>query len=221
MPKVLIADDHPLFRDALKEIVSRVFAMRGWDLVCLQAGERDEVIATAQSHDDLDLILLDLFMPGATGLAELVALRSILPAVPVVIVSLLDDAATVRQALACGAAGYVPKTSSKELIAAALQTVLAGGVYVPRELLAELQTGTTMASGAEEEGGPLTPRQLAVLSLLANGKSNKQIARELSISEMTVKAHMTAVMRKLGVSTRAEAIVIFRRDRPKISAAAH
>jgi DNA-binding NarL/FixJ family response regulator len=221
MPKVLIADDHPLFRDALKEVVSRVFAMRGWDLVCLEAGERDEVIATAQSHDDLDLVLLDLFMPGATGLSELVALRSIVPAVPIIIVSLLDDATTVRQALACGAAGYVPKTSSKELIAAALQTVLAGGVYVPRELLAELQTGPAVARAGDDEGGALTTRQLAVLSLLANGKSNKQIARELSISEMTVKAHMTAVMRKLGVSTRAEAIVIFRRDRPTIAAATH
>src|SRR5690242_16792921 len=188
MPKVLIADDHPLFRDALREVVSRVFATRGWDLTCLEAAERDEVIAITQSEDDLDLILLDLFMPGAAGLSELVTLRNTVPAVPIVIVSLLDDAATVRQALACGAAGYLPKTSSRELIAAALQTVLPGGVYIPRELLAELQTGPAAAKDTEADTGALTPRQLAVLSLLANGKSNKQIARELAISEMTVKA---------------------------------
>ena len=216
MPKVLIADDHPLFRDALREVVSRLFAMRGWDLVCLEAAEQAEVFAIAEAEQDLDLILLDLFMPGATGLTELVALRNAVPAVPIIVISLLDDPATVRQAMACGAAGYIPKTSSKELIAAAVQTVLAGGVYVPRELLLDLHSRAAASRNSEEEGGALTPRQLAVLSLLANGKSNKEIARELAISEMTVKAHVTAVMRKFGVTTRAQAIVVFKRDRPKI-----
>ena len=221
MPKVLIADDHPLFRDALRELVGRVFAMRGWDAVFLEAAQRDEVFAIAAAEDGLDLILLDLFMPGASGLSELVALRNAAPAVPIVVVSMLDDAGTVRQALACGAAGYVPKTSSKELIAAALQTVLAGGIYVPRELIADIQARPAATRSAEEEGDALTTRQLAVLSLLADGKSNKQIARELAISEMTVKAHVTALMRKLGVSTRAQAIVMFKQQRPGLTDLAH
>ena len=217
MPKVLIADDHPLFRDALREVVSRLFAMRGWDFVCLEAAEQEEVFAIAKAEQDLDFILLDLFMPGATGLTELLALRKAVPAVPILVISLLDDPATVRQALTCGAAGYVPKTSSKELIAAAVQTVLAGGIdCTSRTRSLDLHSRAAATKGMEEEGGALTPRQLAVLSLLANGKSNKEIARELTISEMTVKAHVTAVMRKLGVSTRAQAIVVFKRDRPKI-----
>ncbi|MBV8592532.1 MAG: response regulator transcription factor [Acetobacteraceae bacterium] len=214
MAKVLIADDHPLFRDALKSVVSRLFGERGQDFLCREAGTHDEVFGVAGAEPDLDLILLDLFMPGADGLSELAALRNAVPAVPIVIISLLEDPATVRQAMVCGAAGYIPKTSSKELIAAALQTVLAGGIYVPGELLVHMQPAAPVAHCAEEESGPLTPRQVAVLSLLARGKANKEIARELRISEMTVKAHMTAVMRKLRVSTRAQAIVAFRRGHP-------
>ena len=132
-------------------------------------------------------------------------------------VSLLDDPAVIRRALVCGAAGYIPKASSRELIAAALQTVLAGGIYIPRELIADMQLHPASLREATAEAGALTPRQITVLSLLANGKPNKIIARELGISEATVKFHVTAVIRKLGVSTRAEAIAAFRQQLPHIS----
>jgi DNA-binding NarL/FixJ family response regulator len=221
MPKVLIADDHPLFRDAIRDVVTRLFEQRTWSLECLEATTRPEVVAIVENQDDLDLILLDIFMPGASGLSDLVALRDTAPAVPIVIVSMLDDPAVIRRALVCGAAGYIPKSSSRELIAAALQTVLAGGIYVPRELVTDMQLHPASLREPTAEGGALTPRQIAVLSLVAHGKSNKAIARELGISEATVKFHVTAVIRKLGVSSRAEAIAAFKQDRPQIDYSRH
>lgn len=211
MPRVLIADDHPLFRDAIRDVVARVFADQDEDLVCLEATDEAELLRLAESGEDLDLVLLDLSMPGAHGLSHLVRLRSRLPATPVVVISSVTDPATVRQAITCGAAGFIPKSAGKDAIAAALATVFAGGVHLPAELLAE--AGPRAAPpGADPDSGPLTSRQLAVLALVADGKANKQIAWELSISEMTVKAHITAILRKLGVSSRAQAIVMFQRN---------
>ena len=216
MPKVLIADDHPLFREAIREVVEGLFGADGGDLTCLEATGVDELLALAKDHDDLDLILLDLFMPGAHGLSHLMMLRCRMPQTPVVVISSLNDAETVRQAIACGAAGFIPKSSPKDLIATALQVVFAGGIYLPRELLGEpdpaKERPTDTRSAADDPfSGPLTPRQVEVLNLVAEGKSNKRIAYELSISEMTVKAHVTAILRKLGVFSRAQAIVKFQR----------
>jgi DNA-binding NarL/FixJ family response regulator len=122
----------------------------------------------------------------------------------------------VRQAISCGAAGFIPKSSPRDLIATALQVVFAGGIYVPRELLGEAEPARDRSAdhrggGDDPFSGPLTQRQVEVLNLVADGKSNKQIAYELSISEMTVKAHVTAILRKLGVVSRAQAIVKFQR----------
>ncbi len=211
MPRVLIADDHPLFRDAIKDVVGRLFLAQGWDFVCLEATRCSEVAAVVEREEELELILLDLSMPGAQGLSMLVALRSKVPATPVIVISSLDDPATVRQAMACGAAGFIPKSSSKDLIAMALQVVFAGGVYMPRELLDKVERRTDAASAPCEDGGDaLTLRQSAVLDLLVRGMSNKHIARNLAISDATVKAHVTAVLRKLGVSSRAQAIAAMR-----------
>ncbi len=207
MQKVLIAEDHPLFRDAIREVIARLFAVRNWDFVCLEATEAKELFETVKAHDDLDLILLDLFMPGSNGLADLVMLRECVPGTPIVVISSLEDPSVVRRALACGAAGYVAKSAPKEAMIEALQIVLDGGIYIPIDAVARPAAD---AAAAEE---PLTPRQIAVLALLAQGRSNKQIAREMDISDVTVKAHMTAILRKLGVATRAEAIVAFQRDR--------
>jgi DNA-binding NarL/FixJ family response regulator len=207
MQKVLIAEDHPLFRDAIREVIARLFAVRSWDFVCLEATEAKELFEIVGAHDDLDLILLDLFMPGSNGLADLVMLRECEPGTPIVVISSLEDPSVVRRALACGAAGYVAKSAPKETMIEALQIVLDGGIYIPVDAVARPATD---AAAAEE---PLTPRQIAVLALLAQGRSNKQIAREMDISDVTVKAHMTAILRKLGVTTRAEAIVAFQRDR--------
>lgn len=207
MQKVLIAEDHPLFRDAIREVVARLFAARGWDFVCVEATEAKELFEAVGGDDDLDLILLDLFMPGSNGLADLVTVRERVPGTPIVVISSLEDPSVVRRALACGAAGYIAKSTPKEAMIDALQIVLDGGIYIPVDAAARPATD----AAAPEE--PLTPRQIAVLALLAQGRSNKQIAREMDISDVTVKAHMTAILRKLGVTTRAEAIVAFQHDR--------
>ena len=207
MQRILIADDHPLFRQALREIVVEVFAGRGGEFTCLEAADTDALFSIIGNDDELDLILLDLFMPGSSGLADLVALRNRVPATPIIVVTSLDDAASVQRALACGAAGYVAKSASKDVIAGALHAVLGGGVYVSGDTV---PSPASLGSPTEET---LTHRQLAVLALLAKGSSNKQIARDLDISDVTVKAHMTAILRKLGVSTRSQAIVAFQRDR--------
>jgi DNA-binding NarL/FixJ family response regulator len=217
MPKVLIADDHPLFREAIRNVVGGLFGVEGWELTCLEATGIEELLGLVQGHHDLDLILLDLFMPGAHGLSHLVTLRSRMPQTPIVVISSLNDADTVRQAIICGAAGFIPKSSPKDLIATALQVVFAGGIYLPRELLSDPEPSRERPAdprGVSDDpfSGPLTPRQVKVLNLVAEGKSNKRIAYELSISEMTVKAHVTAILRKLGVVSRAQAIVKFQRN---------
>jgi DNA-binding NarL/FixJ family response regulator len=216
MARVLIADDHPLFRDAIRGVVAQVFADSGWEFSCVEAATVGEVMRIAESEDELDVLLLDLYMPGAHGLSQLVALRSKLPSTPIIVLSSISDPETVQQCITCGAAGFVPKSSSKELIAIALKTVFDGGVYIPQSIapsqeVAPLQPVIRRHAG-DEDNGPLTGRQVAVLELVASGKSNKQIAWELSISETTVKAHMTAILRKLGVTSRAQAIVLFQRQ---------
>jgi DNA-binding NarL/FixJ family response regulator len=216
MARVLIADDHPLFRDAIRGVVAQVFADAGWEFSCVEAATVGEVMRIAESEEELDVLLLDLYMPGAHGLSQLVALRSKLPSTPIIVLSSISDPETVQQCITCGAAGFVPKSSSKELIAVALKTVFDGGVYIPQSIapsqeVAPLQPVVRRHAG-DEDNGPLTGRQVAVLELVASGKSNKQIAWELSISETTVKAHMTAILRKLGVTSRAQAIVLFQRQ---------
>jgi DNA-binding NarL/FixJ family response regulator len=217
MARVLIADDHPLFRDAIRGVVAQVFAEAGWEFSCLEAASVGEVMRIAETEDELDLVLLDLYMPGAQGLSQLVALRTKLPATPIIVLSSLSDPQTVGQCLTCGAAGFVPKSASKDEIAVALQTVFDGGVYAPSCLgagpvPAPLPPVARRHMPDDQDSGPLTGRQIAVLDLVALGKSNKQIAWELSISETTVKAHMTAILRKLGVNSRAQAIVLFQRQ---------
>jgi DNA-binding NarL/FixJ family response regulator len=204
MAKVLIADDHPVFRRALGEIVGSLLSS---ETICLEAANRTQLFDLAQ-REDLDLILLDLCMPGMTGLPELVAIRNLAPATPVVVVSCLDEAGIVRQAINCGASGYIPKSSPMEAFSAALKRVLDGGVYVPGP--------ETKCAAKRGDADPLTPRQLAVLGLLSAGKSNKEIARELAISDLTVKVHITTIFRKLGVATRTQAIVAFQRERSQL-----
>ncbi len=207
MWNVLIADDHPVFRRALAEVMRSLLPEPAF----FEAADRSQLFELLH-REELDLVLLDLCMPGMTGLPELVAIRNLAPAVPVVIISCLDDANLVKQAINCGAAGYIPKTSSTEDCSAGLKRVLEGGVYIPN---AGEEKRAHKGKGSEFD--PLTPRQLAVLGLLAAGKSNKEIARELAISDLTVKVHITTIFRKLGVATRAQAIVAFQRDRAQMA----
>jgi DNA-binding NarL/FixJ family response regulator len=213
MLKILIADDHPMFRAAVLEVVQQLVAADEQDCTCTEVTDSQELFAALAHEDDFDLILLDLFMPGSNGLADLVRVRDKAPGTPIVVISSLGDEATIRQSLTCGAAGFVPKSSPKAMLLGALREVLAGRVYTPAPAVAVGGPLRRRAAStpSDPETGPLTARQVRVMALLATGKSNKQIANDLDISEMTVKAHMTSILRKLGVSTRAQAIVAFQR----------
>lgn len=200
---ILIADDHPLFRDALRNVVAGVLG--GYR--CIEVDNLDQAMA-ACGHEDLELIFLDLNMPGMMGFNGLVALRNAVPSVPIVVVSASEDATTVNEAITYGAAGFLPKSLAREDMAAALKLVLAGQIFTPNTVSA----GARRPSGAGDAGladsiSQLTHQQRVVLQMLVNGRPNKQIAYELSIVESTVKAHVSAILRKLRVHSRTQAVV--------------
>lgn len=203
--KILVADDHALFRDGLRYMLARL----GEDVEILQAKDCAEALTLAASRSDLDLILLDLAMPGMDGLVGLRALRARNPAVPVVILSASEEPAEMRLALEGGAMGFIPKSSTSDVMLGALRLVLSGGVYVPLAFMERFQSGrtpgATLASSLETLG--LTPRQHDVLRLLGKGQSNKEIARVLGLAEGTVKLHISAILRALGVDNRTQAVV--------------
>ncbi len=200
--RFVIVDDHPLFRNALRQILTDSF--QGTEIQ--EAGSLDQVMALLSAQPDTDLILLDLAMPDVQGLSGLLQLRTQHPAIPVIIVSATDDAAVIRKCLDFGAAGFVPKSRPVEEIRDAIRAVSGGGVWTPtsfdmtqpsnsgnRELAARLSS--------------LTPQQIKVLGMLGDGLLNKQIAYKLNVSEATVKAHVSAILQKLGVDSRTQAVI--------------
>lgn len=204
--RVLIADDHPLYRAALQTILPR--ACSGAQVA--EAACQDEVMNQVASDSDFDLIVLDLNLPGATGLSCLRYVHDAAPLTPIIVVSGNDDPATMSEARLAGAAGYVPKSAPGDVLVHAIRLVMAGGTYLPAA--AALRHSMSLGSTpADPIGEPLTSRQLRVLRLLTQGLSNKQIARDLEISEITVKAHVSAIFRKLGVSNRTQAANAARR----------
>lgn len=199
--KVLLCDDHALFREGLKHLLSGLEEQ--WEL--LEATDAQEAVDTVEARPDLDLVLLDLNMPGVKGFEALRALRSRFPGVPVVMLSATEDPEAMRGALKNGAAGWVPKSSTGPVLRSALQLVLAGGVYVPAEAL-------EAAPVVESEGRsvPLSPRQLEVAELLALGRTNKEICNELDIAPGTCKTHIAAIFETLDVTNRTEAAAALR-----------
>ncbi len=200
---ILIADDHPLFREALKGSVARVHP--GARLV--EADSTEALYAMAEAHPDADLLLLDLNMPGAQGYSALVHLRATQPQLPVIVVSAREEPNVMRRALDHGAAGFIPKSSDADTIRDAIATVLGGGTWSPpaaREAEGVGAEEAAVAQGLRE----LTPQQFRVLTMVATGLLNKQIAFAMAVSEATVKAHMTTVMRKLGVGNRTQAVLL-------------
>jgi DNA-binding NarL/FixJ family response regulator len=204
--KFLIADDHPLFRGALKQAL----AGTGNAATILEAGDFESAKSLVAANEDLDLVLLDLTMPGAAGLSGLISLRGMHATVPLVVVSAHDDAQTIRRALQLGASGFISKSASMEEIRGGVDAVLGGGVTVP--------AGTELGVEADAEISELikrlqslTPQQTRVLSMLAEGLLNKQIAYELGVSEATIKAHVSAVLHKLGVDSRTQAVILLSR----------
>lgn len=194
--KVLIADDHAVVREGVAAVLRQAFAA----IEVLFAPDIATAIATADAQPDLDLVLLDLVMPGVSGIAGLIAFADQHAAVPVVVLSSSEDKADVRDALAHGALGYVAKSARPATLVAAVRLVLSGEKYVPA-FMAEQAAGAAPPTHAPT----LTERQRAVLQLVADRATNKDIAFRLTISEKTVKAHLTAIFRALNVTSRAEA----------------
>jgi DNA-binding NarL/FixJ family response regulator len=213
---VLIADDHPLFREALKFAVSQ--ALLGAQIV--EADSVDSLFAALEAHGQLELLLLDLSMPGAQGFSALVQARAHYPTVPVIVISAREDRDIIERTLAHGAAGFVPKSSPIAAISDALRVVLQGGVWMPAKtsggIVKERASGErAILDSAEADAasrlGLLTPQQFRVLAMVSAGLINKQIGAELGVSEATVKAHMTAIMQKLGVTNRTQAVLLAQR----------
>ena len=207
MYKILIADDHPLFREAIHNVISDGFA--GSEV--METADLDSALALTQEHDDLDLILLDLNMPGMHGLNGLINLRNEAPTIPVVIVSAEQDKQVVLQAITYGAVGFITKSSPRVQMTEAIQQILNGNVYLPPDIIRTQKCGTRRMNDAPsfppELLQALTRKQLLVLERMTKGESNKQIAYTLEIAETTVKAHVSAILRKLNVHNRVQAIL--------------
>jgi DNA-binding NarL/FixJ family response regulator len=200
--RLVIADDHPLFRGALREAASGLFAQA--DIA--EAGSFDEMVKLLDRGGEEDLVLLDLAMPGVRGFSGLMYLRAQYPSVPVVIVSANDDPGVVRRCMEFGASGFIPKTLGIEEIRAAISHIIAGGVWTPPDV--DLRSGADKeASALIQRLATLTPQQVRVLMMLSEGLLNKQIAYELNVSEATVKAHVSAILQKLGVESRTQAVI--------------
>ncbi|MBB6260515.1 DNA-binding NarL/FixJ family response regulator [Paenochrobactrum gallinarii] len=201
--KFIIADDHPLFRGALRQVLEAVSA----EVSITEVGDFESVVQLIKDQDDLDLLLLDLTMPGGTGLSGLIALKALQPALPIIIVSGTDDNATISRALELGASGFIPKSTSMDGIGDAVRAVLDGDIWVPAgvEITAEPDAETR---DLLQRIRTLTPQQMRVLTMLGEGLLNKQIAFELSVSEATVKAHVSAVLQKLNVDSRTQAVIV-------------
>ena len=207
--RVLIADDHPLFRAALVQALSGCLA----DAEVLEARDLPEAWRRLEADEALDLVLLDLHMPGNQGLAGLAAIRTSFPAVAVVVISANEDPRVIRRSLDHGAAGFIPKSSALAELTEALETVLDCREWIPPHLARSVGDlpGTDEDRALAERIGRLTPQQFKVLERVADGQLNKQIADELEIQERTVKAHMSEIFQKLGVRNRTQAGIAFRR----------
>ena len=208
--KFLVVDDHMLIREALRGVIIELQS----DAVVLEAGTCGQAMSLIPQHADLALILLDLQLPDRDGFAALAELRERHPAIPVVMLSAFNNRDNVVKALDGGALGFIPKTGSRELLLSALRLILAGGIYIPPDILTRAPAATTAADQpalVERHPSPaelgLTKRQIDVLALMMQGKSNKLICRALDLAEPTVKNHVSAIIKALGVSNRTEAVL--------------
>ena len=200
---VIVADDHPLFRTAIKEALE---ANQG-ETTFLEASSFETLQELVDENQDVDLVLLDLHMPGVTGFAGLVYLCTRYPSVPVVIISATEDPVVIQRALEHGAAGFIPKSSSIETITGAIDQILMGEIWVPTSVHSNLPGSNDSELELAERMAQLTPQQFKVLMMMSQGLLNKQVAYELGVSEATIKAHVTAIMNKLGVSNRTQAVL--------------
>jgi DNA-binding NarL/FixJ family response regulator len=200
--RLVIADDHPLFRGALREAVSGLFAKADIS----EAGTFDEVTGQLEREGEVDLVLLDLAMPGTRGFSGLMYLRGQYPGVPVIVVSGNDDPAAIRRCMEFGASGFIPKTLGIEEMRRVIGRILDGDVWTPPDVDLKAQADPATAQ-LMSRMATLTPQQVRVLMMLSEGLLNKQIAFQLGVSEATVKAHVSAILQKLGVESRTQAVI--------------
>ncbi len=205
--KIIIADDHPLFRAALKQAVSQ--AVPGVQMI--EADSLAGVQESVDKHSDADLILLDIHMPGTNGFSGLIFLRGQSPGIPVVVVSGSEEAHVMQRAMDYGASGFIPKSAPLEIISEAITAVLEGEEWLPQELSEQAVDVSEEDQKFAAALASLTPQQFRVLTMLTEGLLNKQIAYELNVSEATIKAHVTAILRKLGVHSRTQAVIAAQR----------
>ncbi|MGE3247797.1 MAG: response regulator [Beijerinckiaceae bacterium] len=199
--RIIIADDHPLVRGALRQALTG--AANGADIV--ECGDLEE-LGRALTAGTTDLILLDLTMPGVRGFSGLLYLRAQHPEIPVVVVSANEEHDTIRRSINLGASGFVPKTTPVETMRDAIRLVLEGETWVPVDVDMKARDDDS-TSEIMRRLASLTPQQVRVLMMLSEGLLNKQIAYELSVSEATVKAHVSAILQKLGVDSRTQAVI--------------
>lgn len=200
--KILLADDHEVMRLAMRHALRPLAAEIHW----VEAADAAQVDAELANSVDFDLALVDLNMPGTEGVATIARWRREHPSLPLVVLSATEDAALVRELIAQGVAGFVPKSDAAAVMLQAIRLILAGGTYAPLRFLSQPATNGTEASGSSS-GLAITPRQTEVLRLLARGQPNKVIARELGLSEATVKVHLLAIFRVLQARNRTEAVI--------------
>ncbi|QDX82557.1 DNA-binding response regulator [Denitratisoma sp. DHT3] len=209
MLKLLVVEDHALVREGLLQTLRDIEP----NTVAIGAADADEALQVLEATSNLDMVLLDLMLPGLNGMAFLAVLRKRFPALPVVILSALDDAETVKRAIEHGASGFVPKASTSESMLDALRQVLAGGVYLPPRYR-DGGEQPRRRSVAERYG--LTASQSRVLELLTQGKTNRQIGELLGLTEGTVKIHMSAIFKALNVNNRSQALLAVSKPRRRI-----
>jgi DNA-binding NarL/FixJ family response regulator len=205
--KIVIGDDHPMVRAALKTAIASVVP----DLIAFECSSLDEIIAAISAErSEIDLVLLDLSMPGPHGFSALFLLAAQFPTVPVAIVSARSDPATIERAIAYGASGYIPKSVDLQDLKTAITTILAGEIWIS----AGSNVGQRDSDDANAVAGrfaSLSLQQMKILMMIVDGKLNKQIAGDLAIAEQTVKVHVSAILRKLGVGSRTQAAVLAQR----------
>lgn len=202
--RVIVADDHPLFRNAIQQALLQMHE----GIEFINASDFKGLEQQIEANKNVDLVLLDLHMPGMQGFSGLVYLCKRVPHLPVIMVSANEDPHIIRRSIEHGAAGFIPKSSSVKTILTAVSTVLQGDVWLPPELANNDITGcSTSEKELAERMQQLTRQQYRVLGMISQGMLNKQIAHELGVSEATIKVHVTAIMRKLGVTNRTQAVL--------------
>lgn len=205
--KILLADDHPMVRDGMKSVLRKLDD----HVTILDAPDYPSAFLLAEQHADLDLVLLDLYMPGMPGVDGIRQFRQRFPSMALVVMSAADEPEDIQRILTYGALGYITKSSTSQLILSALRLVMAGGIYTPTPNLSERKAGSKVRIDPNQKLAALTERQISVLKELLSGKSNLQIAQKLQLTEGTVKIHLTSIYRILNVTNRTEALLAAQR----------